>query len=219
MDERPLEQAESIYLPVDLSRAVRDTKVDGLHRDGGSQQARVFSQEEWRTNSSGGARWIGSDRREICDESPSQGANLPSDCVHTSAEAIAKIAEPIVVRARPAIRVPAAQGKSLLLGFSAKAPQAARRTKEQILSLTWSDSLEAGTIIRRAEFNKNKLPSVLPMVDYVREIIERRWQARLVMTAKGPQVCDQVFHREGNRIKDFRGAWETPCIKAGLQGR
>lgn len=28
----------------------------------------VFTQEEWRTNWSGGAHWIGSDRREICDE-------------------------------------------------------------------------------------------------------------------------------------------------------
>jgi len=89
--------------------------------------------------------------------------------------------------------------------------------KEQILSLTWPDiSLEAGTIIRRAEFNKNKRPSVLPMVDYMQEIIERRWQARLVMTVKGTQVCDLVFHREGERIKDFRGAWEAACIKAGL---
>jgi hypothetical protein len=28
----------------------------------------VFSQVEWRADSSGAARWIGSDRREICDE-------------------------------------------------------------------------------------------------------------------------------------------------------
>lgn len=43
----------------------------------------VFSQVEWRTNWSGGAQWIGSDRREICDEYriyvPS--SNQSSDCV------------------------------------------------------------------------------------------------------------------------------------------
>jgi hypothetical protein len=36
------------------------------------------------------------------------------------------------------------------------------------------------------------------------------------MTTRGPQVCDLAFHREGNRIKDFRGAREAACIKAGL---
>jgi integrase len=28
-----------------------------------------------------------------------------------------------------------------------------------------------------------------------------------------------VFHRDGERIKDFRGAWATACEKAGLAGR
>jgi hypothetical protein len=28
----------------------------------------VFSQVEWRADWNGGAHWIGSDRREICDE-------------------------------------------------------------------------------------------------------------------------------------------------------
>ena len=28
--------------------------------------------------------------------------------------------------------------------------------------------------------------------------------------------CPYVFHRDGQPIKDFRGSWDTACIKAGL---
>lgn len=89
--------------------------------------------------------------------------------------------------------------------------------REQVLSLRWVDiNREAGTVIRRAEFNKTKEPSVLALSESVRSVIERRWQARPVMTATGPQVCDLVFHREGRSIRDFRKAWERACIAAGL---
>jgi integrase len=89
--------------------------------------------------------------------------------------------------------------------------------REQVLSLRWADiNRDAGTVIRRAEFNKTKEPSVLAMSESVRTVIERRWQARAVMTPTGPRVCDLVFHREGQKVCDFRGAWERACIAAGL---
>jgi integrase len=82
--------------------------------------------------------------------------------------------------------------------------------RHQVLSLRWSDiNRDAGTVIRRAEFNKTKEPSVLAMSESVRAVGERRWHAR----AAG---CDLVFHRAGQRIKDFRHAWERACIAAGL---
>jgi integrase len=89
--------------------------------------------------------------------------------------------------------------------------------REQVLSLRWADvNRDAGTVIRRAEFNKTKEPSVLAMSESVRSVIERRWSARAVMTPTGPKVCDLVFHREGRPVRDFRRAWERACIAAGL---
>jgi integrase len=80
----------------------------------------------------------------------------------------------------------------------------------QVLSLRWADiNRDAGTVIRRAEFNKTKEPSVLAMSASVRAVIERRWQAKR-------KTCDLVFHRAGLPIVDFRKPWEQACIKAGL---
>ncbi|HXQ21885.1 MAG TPA: tyrosine-type recombinase/integrase, partial [Candidatus Acidoferrales bacterium] len=32
-------------------------------------------------------------------------------------------------------------------------------------------------------------------------------------------ICPWVFHRDGERIRDFRHAWQTACRNAGLPGR
>lgn len=80
--------------------------------------------------------------------------------------------------------------------------------REQVLELRWTDvNRQAGTIIRRAEYNKTKEPSVLAMSEGVRAVIERRHKAK---------NGDRVFHRGGKPIVEFRGAWIRACSKAGL---
>jgi integrase len=89
--------------------------------------------------------------------------------------------------------------------------------REQVLSLRWADvNRDAGTVIRRAEFNKTKEPSTVVMPETVRTVIERRWLARTVMTPTGPMVTDLVFHRAGRSVRDFRKAWSAACVAAGL---
>jgi integrase len=89
--------------------------------------------------------------------------------------------------------------------------------REQVLALRWADvNRDAGTVVRRAEFNKTKEPSVLAMSESVRAVIERRWLARTVMTATGPRVVDLVFHNNGRRVVDFRKAWAKACTAAGV---
>ena len=36
------------------------------------------------------------------------------------------------------------------------------------------------------------------------------------MTKTGPSVCDLVFHRGGQPVRDFRKVWDRACIAAGL---
>jgi integrase len=84
--------------------------------------------------------------------------------------------------------------------------------REQVLSLRWADiNRDAGTVIRRAEFNKTKESRVLAQSESVRTVIERRWQARTVMTPTGPRL----IHSEGRRAATSAGGGSAPASRPG----
>lgn len=66
--------------------------------------------------------------------------------------------------------------------------------------------------------SKNGDGRVIPLRDEdgalnaVGEIIERRMAARVI----GDRVVSLLFHRAGRPVGDFRKAWRTACIMAGL---
>jgi hypothetical protein len=75
----------------------------------------------------------------------------------------------------------------------------------------------AGETHLRAEHSKNGRGRVLGLDDDLVALIERRWQARVIEREDGTTtVAERVFHRDGRPIGDFRKAWATACIKAGL---
>jgi integrase len=83
----------------------------------------------------------------------------------------------------------------------------------EILTLRWSDvDMDGGAIRLRPEASKNGKGRVVVFDDTLRALMERRWQARL--TERG--VADVVFHHDGATIMDFRRAWASACIAAGL---
>jgi len=86
--------------------------------------------------------------------------------------------------------------------------------KEEILGLQWSQvDLMDGKISLTPQDTKNNEARVVYMGGELLETINFQ---RVLRDQKSPQ-CPWVFFGEaGDRIKDFRGAWDSACIKAGL---
>jgi integrase len=85
--------------------------------------------------------------------------------------------------------------------------------KGEILSLLWPQVDWAERVVRlEPGETKNDDARVIPLVDELYEMLklqkamrDERWPA-----------CAWVFSRRGNRIKDFRKAWEQACKAAGV---
>jgi integrase len=83
----------------------------------------------------------------------------------------------------------------------------------EILGLEWRDVDRAAKAIRlRHELSKNKDSRVLIISGPMAEVIERRWQSRVL-------GCPLVFHVKGRRIVDWRKIWVRACTAAKLPGR
>jgi integrase len=82
--------------------------------------------------------------------------------------------------------------------------------KSEILGLTWDRvDLNEGVVRLNPGETKNDSGRML----YLDEEMMKEMKALFSQRQIG---CPYVFHREGNRIKDFRGAWDTACVKAGF---
>lgn len=63
-----------------------------------------------------------------------------------------------------------------------------------------------------AEHSKNRHGHLLPVEGELATIIERRWHARRL-------ACPYIFHRDGQRVGNFRKVWDRACRAIGLSGR
>jgi len=78
--------------------------------------------------------------------------------------------------------------------------------------LEWRDVDLQGRVIRlRIENSKNKEGRVLPLTGRLWEVFEERSKQRRL-------DCPYIFHRKGQRIGDFRKAWNTACKENMLVG-
>jgi len=88
--------------------------------------------------------------------------------------------------------------------------------KGSIESLRWADVGE-DTIYLRAENSKTRKPETMPLEGELQDIIDRRRAAAVLQSENAPsRFAEFVFHRSGQPIGDFRKAWASACVSAGL---
>ena len=89
--------------------------------------------------------------------------------------------------------------------------------KEEILGLRWSQvDLIEGKINLKPQDTKNKESRIIYMDGELLETIKFQ---KILRDNQFPK-CQWVFWGEaGDKIKDFRGSWETACKVAELEGR
>jgi integrase len=85
--------------------------------------------------------------------------------------------------------------------------------RSEITSLTWSRvDLSEGTVRLEAGETENDQGRTVYLDDELLKFLKIQWLRR-------HKDCDLFFHREGNRIKDFRGAWKNACEEASIEGK
>lgn len=89
--------------------------------------------------------------------------------------------------------------------------------KSEVLGLTWDRvDLRAGTVRLDPGTTKNRKGRTVVLTEDLRALLGRLWEAtRRLATERGAAI-PWVFHRDGDPVKDFRGAWETGCKTAGV---
>jgi integrase len=92
--------------------------------------------------------------------------------------------------------------------------------KSEIASLTWS--MIDGDVLRiPGEICKNGKPRVIPLGAEFAAVLERRKSARRIVRdgVATTQLCEFIFHRNGERVREFRKSWATATKKAKCPGR
>jgi integrase len=87
--------------------------------------------------------------------------------------------------------------------------------RNEIRSLTWND-VEDNAIYLRRENAKNGAARSVPISGELVALIERRKAAKSVKREEGILLASTVFHCDGEPIGEFRKAWATASVAAGL---
>lgn len=90
----------------------------------------------------------------------------------------------------------------------------------EALNLQWKDvNFETEEVTLEIYSTKNNEPRCFPFYQELKELlVARRKKTDSIEKTQG-RLVSFVFHRDGERIVDFRGAWEIACKNAGLSGR
>ena len=79
-----------------------------------------------------------------------------------------------------------------------------------------------GTIVRlEPGSTKNDEGRVFPFgaLPALADLLRCQWDRTMELQMQRGSVVPWVFHRNGQRVRDFRRAWENACTAAGVPGR
>ena len=94
--------------------------------------------------------------------------------------------------------------------------------KRELLNLRWSQiDFMRGEMKLGREHSKNGQPRVFPFSELppLRDVLYRQRQRTDEIEKKIGRKVEYVFHRRGNVIKEYYGAWRSACKRAGVSGR
>ena len=85
--------------------------------------------------------------------------------------------------------------------------------KSEILGLKWNRvDLREGTVRLETGETKNNEARTIYLNPELLRLLK-------IQNLRKNRNCPYVFHREGNRVKDFRGAWKKACKETGIEGK
>jgi len=94
------------------------------------------------------------------------------------------------------------------------------RVPSEVLPLTWAQvSFSAGVIRLEPGTTKNDEARTFPFTPDLRALLEAQRTKTEALQRQTGRIIPWVFHRDGEPIRDFRGAWATACRLAGCPGR
>jgi integrase len=90
----------------------------------------------------------------------------------------------------------------------------------EILSLTWSQvDFQAGTVRLEPGTTKNRDGRMFPFTPDLRALLEAQRATTNAVSVQREGIIPWVFHRHGEPIKTFYGAWRNACEEAAVPGR
>lgn len=90
---------------------------------------------------------------------------------------------------------------------------------KEIKSLAWADVLDDNgkTVLRLLGKNaKTGKPRKIVVSGELVPLLQRRREARLIKTPAGVEMAALIFHRNGERVGEFRKSWKTAAVAAGV---
>jgi integrase len=97
------------------------------------------------------------------------------------------------------------------------------RIRSEVLPLKWGVNIDfgAGEVRLEPGTTKNDEGRVFPfsVLPELAELLARQKRRTQAIERSTGKIVPWVFHREGNKIKSFRGAWDNAVTAAGIAGR